>query len=146
PSEVVVIDTDKNAVLQHYKVEMATGQHPLALDEANHRIFLGCRKKPMVVVMDTESGKEITGIGVPGDIDDLFYDAKRKRLYASCGDGAIAVIKQNSADGYEVLEKIDTIKGARTAYFDADTGRYFLAVPRQTGKEGPEIRVYHVKP
>lgn len=146
PSEVVVIDTDKNAILQRFKVEMATGQHPVALDEANHRIFLGCRKKPMVVVMDTETGKEIAGVDIPGDIDDLFYDAKRKRLYASCGDGAIAVLKQNDADKYELLDKIDTVKGARTAYFDADSGRYFLAVPRQPGKEGPEIRVYQVKP
>src|SRR5262249_52728860 len=55
PSELVVIDTDKNAILQRYKVEMAGGQHPLALDEANHRLFLGCRKKPMVVVMDSET-------------------------------------------------------------------------------------------
>jgi len=145
PSEVVVIDTDKQSVLQRYKIEMAGGQHPLALDEANHRIYLGCRKKPMIVVMDTETGKETGSVDIPGDIDDLFLDTKSKRLYASCGDGAIAVIAQSSPDKLVVLEKIDTPKGAKTAYLDTATGRYFLAVPRQAGKEGPEIRVYQIK-
>jgi DNA-binding beta-propeller fold protein YncE len=145
PSEVAVIDTNKNAILKHYKVEMASGQHPLALDEANHRLFLGCRKKPMVVVMDSETGKEITGVEIPGDIDDMFYDAKHKRLYASCGEGAIAVIRQNGADKYEMLGKIETAKNARTSYWDAATGRYFLAVPRQPGKDVPEIWVYEAR-
>jgi DNA-binding beta-propeller fold protein YncE len=146
PAQVVVIDTEKNTILQNYPLKMAGGHHPLALDETNHRIFLGCRKKPLIVVMDTENGKEITGIDIPGDIDDLYFDANRKRLYASCGDGAIAVIRQIEPDKYETIEKIETAKGARTSYFDSATGQYFLAVPRQAGKEGPEIRIYQAKP
>jgi hypothetical protein len=146
PSELVVIDTEKNTIIQRHKVEMAGAQHPVAIDEANHRIFIGCRKKPMVVVMDSENGKEITGVEIPGDIDDLFFDTKSKRLYAACGDGFIAVLKQNDADKYELLEKIETVKNARTGYFDPATRRFFLAVPRQAGKEGPEIRVYQVQP
>jgi hypothetical protein len=146
PPEVVVIDTDKNEIVQHFKVTMASGHHPLVLDSENHRILIGCRKKPMIVIMDAESGKEIGGVDIPGEIDDLFLDAKNKRLYASCGEGAIAVLKQTGPDKYEVAEKIDTPKGSRTSYFDAATRRFFLAVPRQTGKEGPEIRVYRVRP
>jgi hypothetical protein len=145
PSQIVVIDTDKNEVVKQYPVQMAEANFALALDEANHRLFIGCRKKPMVVVMDTESGKEITGIEIPADTDDVHYDAKRKRIYASCGEGFIAVIKQADADHYEVVEKIPTVKDARTCYLDAETGRLYLAVPRQPGKAGPEIRVYEPK-
>src|SRR5262249_55236561 len=84
PSQVVVIDPDKKEIVGNYPVKMAVGGHPLALDEANKRIFVGCRKPAMVVVLDSDTGKEITGVAIPQDIDDLFYDAKRKRLYASC--------------------------------------------------------------
>jgi hypothetical protein len=145
PSEVVVIDTEKNEILNRYKVEMAGGQHPMVLDEANHRLYLGCRKKPMVVIMDSETGKEIAGVDIPGEIDDLWLDTKNKRLYASCGDGAIAVLKQLAPDKYEVAEKIETPKGAKTSYFDAETGRFFLGVPRTAATKAPEIRVYQIR-
>jgi DNA-binding beta-propeller fold protein YncE len=145
PSLLVVIDTDKNEVLKSYPMKKAGSGHPVALDEANHRVYIGCRKEPMIVVMDTETGKEIDGVTIPGGIDDLFLDAKRKRLYASCSDGFLVVLKQVDADRLEVVEKIETPKDARTCLFIPETGRLYLAVPRQEGKEGPEIRIYQAK-
>ncbi|HEY1379066.1 MAG TPA: hypothetical protein VGF55_19855 [Gemmataceae bacterium] len=145
PSQLVVIDPDKREVIGTHPITKAGGGHPLAIDEAHNRLFVGCRKPPMVVVMDAESGKEVAGVPIPDGIDDLFYDAKHKRLYASCGDGFLAVVRQLDADRYEAGEKVATAKNAKTSYFDADTGRLFLAVPRQGGKPGPEIRVYRVR-
>lgn len=145
PSQVVVIDTDQNKVVKSYPLKLAAANYAMALDEANHRLFLGCRKKPMVVVMDSESGQEITSVAIPADTDDVFFDAKRKRIYACCGEGFIAVIRQTDADHYELQEKIATVKDARTCFFDPETGRLYLGVPRQPGKEGPEIRVYQAR-
>jgi hypothetical protein len=145
PCQVAVVDTQKNEITGSFPVKMAGNMHPLALDEPNHRLLLGCRKEPMVIVMDSESGKEIANVPIPGGVDDVFLDAKRKRLYASCGDGFLMVLRQLDADRYEVAEKIPTAKGARTCYFDDDTGRLFLGVPRQEGKMGPEIRVYQAR-
>jgi DNA-binding beta-propeller fold protein YncE len=145
PSQVAVIDTEKNEVVSNFPVKIATGGHPLALDEANHRLYIGCRKEPMVVILDSENGKEIAGVPIPGDVDDLFLDAGRKRIYASCGEGFIAVLKVTDTDHIEVVEKIATTKGARTCLYVPETGRLYLAVPRQEGKDGPEIRVFQAK-
>jgi DNA-binding beta-propeller fold protein YncE len=146
PSQVVVIDTDKNEVAQSYPLTMAKANFPLVLDEAEHRLFIGCRKDPKVIIMDSESGKEITSVPIKGDTDDLYYDAKRKRLYASCGDGFLTVIKQVDADNYEVLEDIPTAQGARTCFYEPVSGRLYLLVPRQEGQEGPELRIYQARP
>jgi DNA-binding beta-propeller fold protein YncE len=145
PSQLVVIDPDKREVIATHPITKATNGHPIAIDDANHRLFVGCRKEPMVVVMDTETGKEIAGIPIPDGVDDMFYDAKRKRLYASCGDGLVAVIRQLDADRYELAERMSTAKQAKTSLYDADSNRLFVAVPRQEGKPGPEIRVYRVR-
>jgi DNA-binding beta-propeller fold protein YncE len=142
PTRLVVVDTDKNEVLQSHSLTLADRAYPMAVDETNHRLFLGCRNKPSVVVVDSETGKEITSVAIPEDIDDLFYDAKNKRLYASCGAGALAVIGQRDADHYETLETIRTAKMARTCFFDSTGERLYLIVPRQEGEEGPAIRVY----
>jgi hypothetical protein len=145
PSQVLVIDTVKKEIIAKYPVKLASGGHPLALDEANKRIFIGCRNEPMVVVLDSETGKEITSVAIPKDIDDLHYDAKRKKLYASCGEGFLAVIRQVDADKYELAEKFETVKQAKTSLFVEGSDRLYLAVPRQPNQEGPEIRVYKIK-
>jgi DNA-binding beta-propeller fold protein YncE len=146
PSQLVLIDTDKNAVVTTYPIKSAAGGHPVALDEANHRVMIGCRKEPMLVVLDTETGKEVATVPIAGDVDDVYLDAKRKRLYASCGEGSIVVIEQQGADQYKEVERVPTVKGAKTCFYAPETGRLYLAVPRQEGKDGPEVRVYQAKP
>src|SRR5262245_31713064 len=145
PCQVIVIDTEKNEVVTSYPVKMAGECHPIVLDEPNHRVYLGCRKEPRVVVVDTETGKEVGNVAIPENVDDLFLDSIRKRLYASCGEGFIAVLKVVDADHLELVEKIPTVKGAKTCLYVSDRGKLYLAVPRQEGKEAPEIHVYQAK-
>jgi DNA-binding beta-propeller fold protein YncE len=145
PSQVAVIDTQKNTVIARYPLKLAEANYPLALDARGGRIFVGCRKKPSIVVLDMKTGKEITSVSIPGDIDDLFHDAKRRRLYASCGEGFLAVVGEKEHDRYHVVERIATGKLARTCLFDAASGRLFVPVPREKGKGGPEIRVFRAR-
>jgi DNA-binding beta-propeller fold protein YncE len=145
-NQVAVIDTDTNKITTTYPVKMAGANVPMAFDEPNKRLFLGCRKPAMLVVMDSDSGKEIASVPIGGEVDNLFFEAKRKRLYAVCGEGVISVIRQVNADKYEALETIATEKTARTGLLDAEGSRFFLAVPRLAGKDAPEVRVYKVLP
>jgi DNA-binding beta-propeller fold protein YncE len=143
---VVVIDTDEDKVTARYPLTLAGANYPMALDEAHRRIFVGCRKPASIVVLDSNSGKEVAKVTIPGDTDDVFFDAKRRRLYASCGEGYLAVVRQVDADHYQLLEKIPTAKVARTCLFDPGAGRLYLVVPRQEGQKGPEVHVYEARP
>ncbi|OAI46310.1 hypothetical protein AYO44_11455 [Planctomycetaceae bacterium SCGC AG-212-F19] len=145
PRQVHVLDTNKHEVLKRYQLEEA-GNYAIALDEPNHRLFVGCRMEPRLVVLDTESGKQLASVPIPHDVDDLFYDAKRKQVYASCGEGFLVVLKETQPNRFEVREKLATLKMARNCLFDPDGSRLFLTVPGQSDKEGPEVRVYHVRP
>jgi hypothetical protein len=144
--QVVVIDTDKNEVAARHPLKANKGIETLALDEANKRIFVGFRGEPRIVVLDLDSGKQLTSVTIPEGIDDMFFDAKSKRIYASCASGFVAIVRQIDADHYETVADVATVKGAKTCCFDQDTGRLYLAVPRQQGKEGPEIWVYRANP
>jgi hypothetical protein len=145
PRQVLVVDMDKRDVLKRFQLDEA-GNYPLALDEANKRLLVGCRKEPRLLVLDSETGKELSRVTIPNDVDGLFLDVKRKRLYASCGEGILVVFKQTSPDRYEAIAKIPTVKQARTCLFDADTSRLFVPIPRTADKEGPEVRVYKAVP
>lgn len=144
PRQVLVVDTEKREVIQKWTLPEA-GNYPLALDEANKRLFVGCRKEPRVVVLDTDNGKELASVPIPCDVDDLFWDAKRKRLYASCGEGFLVVLRP-AGERYEVQTKTATLKQARTCLFDPESSRLFVPVPGATEKESPEVRVYRANP
>lgn len=146
PCQVVAVDTDKNEVVGSFPVKAASESHPIAIDETHRRLFIGCRKKPMFIVLDSENGKELAALPIPGEVDGLAYDPNRKCVYASCGEGFLCIIRQTDADHYEVGEKVPTAKGAKTCCFSENDGKLYLAVPRQPGKDGPEVRVYQAAP
>jgi hypothetical protein len=142
PTQVLVIDTEKNETGQSFALSLGGKCIAVAVDEPNHRLFVACSKPAVLDVLDSDTGKEITAIPIAGEVDDCYFDARRKLIYASCGEGFLSVIKQTSADEYEMLAKMPTAAGAKTCLFDPETDRLYLAVPRQAGKPGPEIRVY----
>jgi hypothetical protein len=117
---------------------------PIAQDAANGLLFVGCPKKqPMVVVFEEKTGKEIASVEIPAGIDDLHFDKQRNRLYASCSDSVLAVIEKRG-DKYEVVAKLETPKDSRTCVWSS--GKLYLGVPRQEGKDGPEVRIYEARP
>ncbi|MBX7106750.1 MAG: hypothetical protein K1X57_21930 [Gemmataceae bacterium] len=144
PATVAVINLDTHEVVAKYPLTLADANFPLTLDTKGQRVFVGCRKKPMVVVLDAATGKELAGVEIPGDIDDLFFDAKRGRLYAACGEGALAVLEEKDG-AFTVVEKFTTAKLARTCLFDPDGDRLFVVLPRN-GDLAPELRIYTPKP
>ncbi len=147
--QVIVIDLEKDRVVDRFPVAPAGANAAVAIDEPNRRLFVGCRRDPSLVVMDSDSGKVLARVPIPGDVDDLYFDAKRRRIYASCGEGAIAVIGQLDADRYESIATVRTVAGARTSLHDPNSGRLFLAVPRRAdrpGQENPEIWIYQARP
>ena len=143
--QIAVIDRDKQTVTGTWPTEKFHANFPMALDEASHRLFIGCRQPARLVVFDTSTGRPVTDLALSGDTDDLFYDSKLKRLYVSCGEGFIDVIEQWNADAYKSRERIPTRTGARTCFFSPSTGELYLAVPQQ-GNEAAELRVFQIQP
>jgi len=140
---VAVIDRKKGEVIATWKTDGAFGNFPMAFDEANHRLFIGCRIPSKLVVLNTESGEVVAKIDISGDPDDVFYDSKRHRIYAICGAGKIDIIEQTDANNYKAVTKIDTADGARTGLFVPERDTLFVAVPHR-GSQQAEIRCYQV--
>jgi DNA-binding beta-propeller fold protein YncE len=141
---VAVIDRDKGEVIATWKTDGAFGNFPMALDEANHRLFVGCRLPSKLVVLDTASGKTVTSVGISGDPDDIFYDSKRHRVYVICGAGKIDIVDQTDANTYKALAKINTADGARSGLFVPERDALFVAVPHR-GSQRAEIRRYQIE-
>lgn len=140
--QIAVVDRGKRAVVETWPMKDAKANFPMFLDEADHRLFVGCRHSARLLVLDTTTGKTVSNLEISGDTDDLFYDSKRKQIYVSCGAGFIDVIKQNNPDTYQMRERIPTTSGARTSFFSPENGELYLAVRAGLVSGSAEIRVY----
>jgi hypothetical protein len=139
--EVAVADRVKGTVRARFSITKSKSNFPMALDEANNRLFIGCRTPPRLVVLDKENGHELANLEISGDTDDLFYDEKRQLVYLSCGEGFIDVVSAVARQPLKRFAKIPTRSGARTSFFTIDLDRFFLAVPNR-GSDSAEIRIY----
>jgi len=142
--QIAVVDRNAMKIVATWPVTAARANYPMALDETNHRVFIGCRRPAKVLVYDTATGKQTGSANIVGDTDDLFFDAKRGRLYVAGGEGFLDVLDVHRTESIARLAHIATAPGARTALFEPDQGRLYLAVPHR-GSQRAEIRVFETR-
>jgi DNA-binding beta-propeller fold protein YncE len=140
---VTVVDRRTRTVKAKWPVTGAKLNFPMALDEANRRLFIGCRKPAKMLVLDTADGKEVASVDITGDTDDLFYDAPLKRIYVSGGAGSISVIEQKDADHYNVIATIPSAEGARTSLLVPEFKQLYVARPHR-GKQAAGLMVFAI--
>lgn len=140
-SQVEVIDRNKREIVASWPVTRGKTNVAMALDEANHRLFIACRSGD-IVVFDTTSGKELAALPITKGVDDLIFDADSRRLYASA-DGNVDIYEQTDADHYKLLARVPTGPLGRTSLLVPALKRYFVAVP-QHGSESAGILVFEV--
>lgn len=121
---------------------------PMALDEPDHRLFVVTHEPARLLVLDTASGHTVAELPCVQDADDAYYDSGRKRIYIPGGEGYISVFQQTDPDHYDLLAKVPSTLGARTAgYFGKGRKgfeRFFLGVPARAD-HGAEVWIYTVQ-
>lgn len=131
--EVVVVDRASRSIVAHFPLGGLTSNYPMSLDEAGHRLFVGVRQPARLVVLDTASGKQLAVVPCVGDTDDLFFDARRQRVYVIGGEGYVDVFDATASGSYARLARITTRAGARTGLFSPDLDRLYIAWPAREG-------------
>ena len=117
---------------------------PMVLDEASRRVFVGTRRPSRLTVLDMDSGKVVTSLPTAGDMDDMFYDAGRKRIYVAGGEGFLSVVQQVDADHYTDMGKFATALGARTGVWYEKRDRLYVAAP-PSGNLGARLLVFEAQ-
>ena len=130
-SLVLKINSHDLKVEQRWPTAPCSSPSSMAIDRANHRIFVGCRSKVMAV-LDADSGKVITTLPIGDHVDATVYDPEKKLIFNSNGEGTITVIRQESPDTYSVVQTVKTAPRAKTMAFDPKTHQLFLS----TAEEG----------
>ncbi|MEO6229479.1 MAG: YncE family protein [Ferruginibacter sp.] len=143
-NEIAVVDTKTFKVLHHWSIAPGEGPTGLAFDAATHRLFAGCEK--LLMVINADNGAIVDKITIGDGCDGVAFDASTKNIYTANGaDATLTVIKEVAADKYQVLENIETKKGARTITLDAASHKLYLPtadmLPMEPGQKGrPKLK------
>lgn len=132
--EISRIDASSGRIVATWKSK-AGSPVSLAYDRLRERLFVGTRNPAQVEVFDARSHGWIASLPSVGLMDGLFYDAAHRRIYASGGEGYVAVYRQSSADRYEEIAKVSTGANGRTSLWVGRLDRYYVAVPADAGAD-----------
>lgn len=141
-NQVEIIDREKREIIGSLPITQGRVNVPMALDEANHRLFVGCRDG-YLVVFDTASGKELQALPITKGTDDMVFDPASKRIYVA-GNGSADVYEQTGPDDYKLLGRVATGPVAKTGRLVPELNRYFVAAPKD-GDRNAEILVFEVQ-
>jgi YVTN family beta-propeller protein len=110
-----IIDLAQMKLVNSWKRNSPSANFPIALDMKNKNAFIGYRHPAKLVVLDISTGKEINSNNMVGDVDDLYYDNHKKRVYISGGGGYINIFQQDAPGTFKQITNMPTRNGARTS-------------------------------
>jgi hypothetical protein len=124
---VAVVDRQTGKRTATWLITIAGANFPMALHPSAGHVLTIFRSPAKLGVFSIKDGALLASLDTCGDADDLFIDAKRNRLYISCGDGFLDVLEAEG-NAYKRIAYIPTVPGARTSLFVPELGRLLLAV------------------
>jgi hypothetical protein len=131
-SELTAIDANKLAVTSTWPLAPCESPSGLSMDRKNRRLFVGCDNKMMAVV-NADTGKVLATLAIGDGVDATTFDNETGLAFASCGEGVLTVVREESADKFSVAENVPTQPGARTLALDSKTHNVYVV----TAKFGP---------
>ena len=141
---VVAIDARSLKVTATHSLAPHKDPAGTTMDPETRRLFVACRSQSLLV-LDADSGKIISTIPIGARNDAAKFDPGLKLAFASNGDGTLAVVHEDSADKFTLVETVKTEFGARTMAVDPKTHRLFLPSAdyepaTKATKETPNLR------
>jgi len=138
--EITVLDRDLGRRVARWTVPDARSNFPMAYLAARRQVVVVFRRPARLMVFRADDGAVLANQETCDDADDVFHDARRDRLYVSCGAGIVEV---HGAEGgpQPGLARVNTVSGARTSLFVPELDRLFVAV-RARGSEPAAIWVF----
>ncbi len=141
-AQIDEVDIASRKVTRSWSLAPCKAPTGLAIDVEHHRLFSGCRSGVMAI-SDAEAGKLVTTVPIGQGVDATRFDPGTQLAFASCGDGTITVMHEDSPDHYTVVQTIKTMEGARTMELDPATHTLYTASarfgPRPSGRGRPPV-------
>jgi len=144
-SELLAVDPIKLEIKSRWSLAPCEEPTGLAIDLKHRRMFSGCGNK-LMAIMDADSGKVISTLPIGQGVDATAYDPEAGLAFASCGEGVLTVVHEDSADKFSIAENVPTERGARTMALDVAKHEIFLVTAKFGPPPAPTAEQPHPRP
>jgi hypothetical protein len=124
---IAVVDAITGQQRARWAQRDAGGNFPMALDPSGQRALVVFRSPAKLRAYSIKDGRLLQSLEVCKDADDMFVDAKRQRVYVSCGEGFVDIFEMPGG-AFGRSPRIATAPGARTSLFAPEFDLFLLAV------------------
>ena len=141
---LVAVSLAKRAVVGRWSVQPCQGPTGVALDDQTHRLFIVCSRNSLMVVFDVDRHKIVSSLGIGSGADSVAFDPTLRRIYSTGLDGSMAIVQQDGADSYRVIDRVSTHFGAHTLVVDPASHKIYIGYASLF--VAPRIAVFSAKP
>jgi DNA-binding beta-propeller fold protein YncE len=121
--QVAVVDTKTMKVIDKWSTTPGGSPVGMSMDVEKRRLFIGCRRPQKLIVMDADNGKILADFPIGAGVDATKFSGD---IFASCGDGTLTVVGEKTPDKFDVIQTVQTPRGARTMGVDPTTHTLYL--------------------
>ena len=143
---LAVVDKASGKVVKQIPIKEAQQNAPIAMDEANHRLFVVTRKPGKLLVLNADTGQTIAAFVAPERTDEVVWDADNRRVYVAGGQGYVSVVQQDGPDQYREVAKVKSLPGAKTAIVDRAGKRLWVAASPGETKAMAKVLRFDISP
>lgn len=140
---IALIDLKDFKRTDTWKINGLKANFPMTLDTADNLVIVGFRHPAALVLFDSKTGNQISRTDLVGDVDDVFYNADKRQVMASGGDGYINIFEKEAENKFRLVSNIATRQGARTSLLIPSL-HYFILAARAAGGKAASIIVYKI--
>ena len=126
---VVAIDTRSHQIVSTWPTTPGEEPAGMAFAVAQHRLFIGCQNKRMLM-MDSANGTILATVPIGQGVDANSFDPDTRLAFSSCGDGTVTIVREIEPGKITVVQTLATERRARTMALDPKTHRIYLASAR----------------
>ena len=144
-NQLFALDANRLTVLERWPLAGCDEPSGLSMDQKTRRLFVGCGNKVMPIV-NADTGKILVSLPIGEGVDATVFDADSGLAFASCGEGLLTVVREESPDKFSVAEDVQTRRGARTVALDAKTHRVYTVTAQFGPAPAPTADQPHPRP
>ena len=144
-NQLFALDASKLTVKERWSLPGCDEPSGLSMDQKSRRLFVGCGNKVMPIV-NADNGQVVATLPIGDGVDATAFDAGTGLAFASCGEGVLTVVREDSSGKFTVAENVKTERGARTMAVDERTHRVYTVTAQFGPPPAPTADQPHPRP